>query len=670
VGTEDEPADPLAKSDGQKFIPQEVSTVRGEISENGADGAPDDIAQGDTATDGEPQSDASSGAGTAASEVRYVEKNSTNAAVGVHSTTAAALQNSDYGAYWGTYQGTQAFFEKSGSMFVQQAKGVIDVSEWQSDINWDAVKASGVEGAIIRIGYSKSSVDKKAARNISECKRLGIPFGIYMYSYASNAAEGTAEGEGTASRLKSMGVSAKDLSYPVYYDLENWVSGGNHAPTDPGTWDGIVNAWYWAMLDAGYTNENLGVYSYTSYLGTALNSSFVHSKTTWVAEYGSKMNFSHFGGNQRGWQYWSSGRVNGISGSVDLNTFGNDAFDPSYSDYDGLTLTSLGTKVTDLSTGIYLLYSAYGDRFIDVEGQSLDNGARLVIWPANNSDSQRFLITAIGDGQYTIKSEKSGKVLDASGPPWVNGTAIVQYSANGADNQKWEFYEDSQGYVYISSKYAGARNKVFDVIDNNSAAGTCIQIWAANRSAGQRFLLVKESDFSHGKSGRVVIDGISYWYESGIRMKKKEVFEASLNSWYYYDASGAMAKGWVVLPDGRRVYYDLGSGQMLKGESYISGEWYLFGADGAVTTSKDVWMPSQNKWVRYDDQGRMVKGEDYRYGGWYYFDPASGAMAKGWVVLPDGRRVYYDLGSGQMLKGIHMVDGQQYNFDIGTGALL
>lgn len=107
----------------------------------------------------------------------------------------AALQNNEYGAHWGSYNGTAAFFDASNNLFVQQAKGVIDVSAWQGNINWQAVKNSGVEGAIIRIGYGwDNGFDKQALRNISECRRLGIPFGIYLYSYAYDANTGAAEG--------------------------------------------------------------------------------------------------------------------------------------------------------------------------------------------------------------------------------------------------------------------------------------------------------------------------------------------------------------------------------------------------------------------------------------------------------------------------------------------
>lgn len=64
----------------------------------------------------------------------------------------------------------------------------IDVSEHQGRINWDAVKASGIDFANLRGGFGAPSfdgrVDYQFNPNISECERLGIPYGVYIYSYA------------------------------------------------------------------------------------------------------------------------------------------------------------------------------------------------------------------------------------------------------------------------------------------------------------------------------------------------------------------------------------------------------------------------------------------------------------------------------------------------------
>ena len=288
VGTSTRPPDPLDRTDGQKFIPVSVSRVR------------------------EAMSSSESGSG---------------------SVRAAALSDNTYGAYWGTKNGTSAFFNGDGSLFVQQASRVIDVSEYQGDVNWTKVKQSGVQGAIIRIGYAwGNGFDPEAVRNITWCKRLGIPFGIYLYSYAYDVDTASAEGANVAALLKKAGVSASDLSYPIYYDLENWTWNDSNdkpihvPPTSTATYEAIISAWYKKLNSAGYTN--LGVYSYTSRLNGVLKSSFIWSKTTWVAQYGATNEFTGFTSNSRGWQYTNHGSVSGISGSVDFSAFGNKTYVP------------------------------------------------------------------------------------------------------------------------------------------------------------------------------------------------------------------------------------------------------------------------------------------------------------------------------------------------------
>ena len=306
VGTVDKPADPLAKTDGESFIPVEVAEVKEAMGDDTAVPESDDaVDTAETEGDGdvaEPQRDTA-------------DEGATGAVV-----RPAALQNNSYGAHWGTYNGTPAFFESDGTLFVQQAKGVIDVSEWQRQIDWQKAKNDGVEGAIIRISYGwGNGFDKQALRNISECKRLGIPFGIYSYSYAYDSTTAAYEGDDMVNLLRQAGVQPGDLSYPVFYDLEKWTWTGHTPPTSPSVYDGIVNAWYAKLQTAGY--NNLSVYSYTNYLDTALNSANIRNKTRWVASYGARTNFP-FATNDRGWQYTSGGSIDGIDGRVDLNVFG------------------------------------------------------------------------------------------------------------------------------------------------------------------------------------------------------------------------------------------------------------------------------------------------------------------------------------------------------------
>ena len=271
VGTESKQPDPLAKTDGESFIPVSAADVKEKVAANGGD------------------------VNAVSSKTR-----ADNASVKL-----AALQNNEYGAHWGTYNGTQAFFDARNNLFAQQAKGVIDVSAWQNTIDWQAVKNAGVEGAIIRLSYGwGNGFDVQAKRNISECKRLGIPFGVYVFSYAESAADGASEGADVVDLLRQAGVNPGDLSYPVFYDLENWTYTGHKSPTSPSVYDGMVNSWYGKLQAAGY--NNLSVYSYTSYRNSALNSGNIHGKTRWVAQYGSTMQYTAFPTNDRGWQRLNS----------------------------------------------------------------------------------------------------------------------------------------------------------------------------------------------------------------------------------------------------------------------------------------------------------------------------------------------------------------------------
>lgn len=276
VGTKDQQPDPLAKTNGESFIPVSAEDVKNAVADA--------------------------------------------------NVQLSKFESNEYGAHWGTYNNSKAFFDYQNNMFVQQAKGVIDVSEWQGDIDWAKAKADGVEGVIIRLGYGEgNNADKKAQRNISECKRLGIPFGIYWYSYADTPSLAKEEGADVVAKLKQFGVNPSDLAYPVYYDLEKWTWEGHQPPTDPNVYNNIVNNWYSALQSAGY--KNLGVYSYTSYLRGPLKHADIYAKTAWVAQYGARMGFDSFPTNSRGWQYTSSGKVDGISGNVDMNAFGNKEYE-------------------------------------------------------------------------------------------------------------------------------------------------------------------------------------------------------------------------------------------------------------------------------------------------------------------------------------------------------
>ena len=440
IGTQDQQPDPLAKTDGKSFIPVSVSDVKDAVKQP-------------------------------------VKQSSSK----VKSTVQLArFDGNQYGAHWGTYNNTKAFFDYKNNLFVQQAKGVVDVSSWQNDIDWAKAKADGAEGAIIRLGYGwGNSADKKAQRNINECKRLGIPFGIYWYSYAYDANCARAEGNDVVAKLRQMGVDPNDLRYPVFYDLEQWSWAGHTPPTDPNVYNGIADAWYNALQSGGY--QNLGVYSYTNYLNGPLNSASIHAKTRWVAQYGAQMGYNAFGTNDRGWQYTSSGRINGISGSVDMNAFGskNYAQDSSVIDVRKMPVVS----VPDGNYFINVRFKVASS--VDISGASTSDSTTIQLYSGNGSKAQQFKFSKQSDGSYVITNVNSDKALDVRGAAAGNNSVVQQYAINGTNAQRW-FIRDSGAGYYLQSALG---NWVLDLSGGNTSNGTAIRLYAPNGTQAQRFVV-------------------------------------------------------------------------------------------------------------------------------------------------------------------------------------
>lgn len=95
---------------------------------------------------------------------------------------------------------------------------VVDVSYANGVVDWDALKEAGVTAAYIRAGYGtdhKLQDDVQLARNVLECKRLNIPYGLWIYSYADTEKKAKSE----AAHIVRLAKAYKpDL--PVYYDVE------------------------------------------------------------------------------------------------------------------------------------------------------------------------------------------------------------------------------------------------------------------------------------------------------------------------------------------------------------------------------------------------------------------------------------------------------------------
>lgn len=356
------------------------------------------------------------------------------------------------GPRWENNGGVKSFYDADGTLMYQHgSKYVIDVSEHNGEINWDEVKASGVDGAILRVGWGYLGEDAQFARNIAECNRLGIPYGIYLYSYAYDANFAYAEAEGTATMLANASVN---LSYPIYYDIENfspWNDNGTtrRPPTSVSEYESIIGTYISRMSQLGY-NGNVHVYSYRSYLQSVLNSASILPYVSWVAAYTNTLGFenSYYVGEQ-GWQYTSDGYVSGISGRVDLNCFSNQLYGgvatiipdiiKSNINAQGLQLNGAyltGFEVGSNSNNIINALSSIGNTIIYNLDGTVANGAVL-------ATGQKIIIDIPGHGNFTLQVIIRG---DVNGDGKISALDYVkvrnkldgnknlnEYEAQGAD---------------------------------------------------------------------------------------------------------------------------------------------------------------------------------------------------------------------------------------------
>ena len=202
----------------------------------------------------------------------------------------------------------------SNGTIVNSAVGFgVDVSEHQGYIDWSQVRSSGVTYAILRCGYGSdysNQDDKQFLRNVQECQRYGIPFGVYLYSYATDNAMAQSEAEHTLRLLREAGLSPYSLSYPVYYDMEDENQQGKLGSAALGS---IASTYCNAIAAAGYTP---GVYANTNWWTNRLTDSAFSSWPRWVAQYNYKCTYS---GKYGMWQADSNTLINGIAGGVDIN---------------------------------------------------------------------------------------------------------------------------------------------------------------------------------------------------------------------------------------------------------------------------------------------------------------------------------------------------------------
>ena len=258
----------------------------------------------------------------------------------------------------------------------------IDVSHHQKKIDWAKVKASGIDYAIIRCGYGQDVTlqdDIQWKANADGCTAQKIPFGVYLYSYAT-----TVEGaEGEADHVLRM-IEGYDLQYPVYYDIEE----SKQKDLGAKKLGEIASAFAKKIEDAGY---QVGIYASYSWFQNYLTDPVFDQWERWVARYNTYCGYNK---PYSMWQYSSSGTVSGIDSSIKV-------------DMDYVIGTDVITKVNEISCGQPKLELKVGEN-VSLSAEVLPKNAlnKNITWTSSDKNvatvSQQGEIKAVGEGKVKI----------------------------------------------------------------------------------------------------------------------------------------------------------------------------------------------------------------------------------------------------------------------------
>ena len=494
----------------------------------------------------------------------------------------------------------------------------IDVSEHQGRIDWDAVKASGIDFAILRVGFGAPSwggrVDYQFSRNISECERLGIPYGIYIYSHARDDQQAADEASMVIDCL-----SGHNPRLQVYYDLED------ESLIADGRQSGIASRAQIFCNTISAAGFKPGIYANLYWFNYILTDSVFKSSSWdhWIAQYNSKCDYI---GNYSIWQYKSNGKVPGINGNVDMNY--------AYVD-------------------VSLYY-----------WQLKDNA-----WYYANSDGKAYTgWLYLGGAWYWLEPDAGGAM--ATGLHECKGS-LYWFNSSGAMATGWVL--DGGTWYYATGSGALARGPVsvggvpycFDARTGAMLTGYQTDAQGVRRYFGScgplnGWGLVDGSWYwfadGFASTGWLYTGGSWYWLDPDAGGAMATGLHACNGSAYWFDASGAMATGWVL--DGGTWYYATGSGALASGWLNLNGTWYWLDPSTHAMATGLHGCNGSMYW--FNGSGSMATGWVLDGGTWYYAT-GSGALTSGWAYV-GGAWYWLDPSTHAMTTGVQEIDGVKYSF--------
>lgn len=311
------------------------------------------------------------------------------------------------------------YFNDAGQVILPAVKKGIDVSKYQGEVDWEKAQAAGIDFAILRCGFGSewngegeyAQDDETWERNADECTRLGIPFGAYLYSYATTEEQARSEADHVA---RLLGLKAPDhegltdytskaykLDYPVYYDLEDKAITGLF----PDEMAKLTAAFFDQLEKWGYTGEQ-GVYASLNWTrGRLMDAGFDEWRDNfWIARFSSDLGYT---GPYTMWQasYTEPGADYGVqSETVDIDFVMEELLLTGITD--AKTAAAQPSFTNDTYTNELWLGTAKDKVTLTTDEVTEEEGGQRVFWTSSDENvatvNKKGVVTAKGDGTCTV----------------------------------------------------------------------------------------------------------------------------------------------------------------------------------------------------------------------------------------------------------------------------
>ena len=474
--------------------------------------------------------------------------------------------------------GDWRYFNTSGAMSADNSyaadslKG-IDVSKYQKDIDWTAVKNDGIQFAFIRVGHDEHVLDPYFVKNIEAANAADMPVGVYFYSTSTTLEESISDAQWVIDQLQG-----HLISYPVVIDLEDKSQSGSMTK---GQITELGKAFCDEIRKAGYTPM---IYCNENWAKNYINLDGAGDIERWIARYNGIYDTSV---KRDIWQGGSTARIQGIDGNVDVNF--------SFVDYTQvITPRTHADSSYVKTTGVWRQDgTGYWYNYIDGSGYPKNQWLQI-------------------DGNWYWFND-SGYLSNPSGWQMLDNEWYY-YDADGTAASGWREINGSWYYLNDSGAAATGWAKIkgswyyFDPDSNAMVSG-----WRVVE--GSWYYFGNAGDGSM-KTGWQEVNGRWYYFGNSNDGTMATGWLRNGGRWYYMGASddGSMKTGWDVVDGVWHYFGSAGDGSMKTGWQKINNHWYYLGGnnDGAMKTG---WQKINGNW--YYMYGSGVMASNAWVGGYY-----------------------------------------------------